>query len=165
MLQKESNDTNDDNAMHILKASNKMNYQLNIDFTISPAVAFKSRVQLSTVKSGHISNQGYAMFQELNLEYWRISLDMRYSVFETDDYDNRQFTFERDVRNAFSIPQLYGSGMRAYFVLKYKCNKNLELSCKYSTTHYDKVDQIGSGLEQINGNKVNEIKIQAFYVF
>jgi hypothetical protein len=58
-----------------------------------------------------------------------------------------------------------GKGYRYYFNLRYKINKKLSLFGRFAQTIYDEKNEIGSGLDLIQGNKKSEIKMQAMYSF
>lgn len=163
LQQKEANYPNTNHKMNGLQNINKTNCLLNLDYVLSPNFAMKSRIQFSNISRSNLVSNGYYMMHELNFDSKLFSLDIRFSVFDTDDYDNRQFIYERDMRYAFTLPQLYGKGNRYYIVYKYKVNRNLEASFKYSSTKYYNTTKIGSGLEEINGNIINEVKIQLLY--
>ena len=149
--------------LRTLQDVEKNNITINLDTKYSPIFSFKSRIQWSYSSSKYHASMGIYMMQEISLDYKKISLDLRYAVFDTDGFENRQFSYERDLLHAFSISQLNGQGTRYYVLAKFKILPNLDISCKYSKTTYFNVEKIGSGLDQINGNKLNEIRLQLYY--
>ncbi|MEO6695944.1 MAG: hypothetical protein ABIY50_01585, partial [Ignavibacteria bacterium] len=86
-------------------------------------------------------------------------LDMRYLVFETDDYDSRIYEFENDIKGVLSNVALYGKGRRWYLVLKYKPLPYLEFSGKYAETYIDGVKSIGSGNDKIKNDINNRFSL------
>ena len=95
----------------------------------------------------------------------RLRLSARYALFDTDDYDTRQYVFEQDVLYAFSVPALYGRGTRAYLLAQIQATRHLTLWLRYADTHYRHQNTIGSGLDEIQGNARNEVKAQMRYRF
>jgi hypothetical protein len=93
------------------------------------------------------------------------SFSGRLAFFKTDDYDSRQYAYEKDMLYAFSIPAYYDTGTRHYLMARYNLTKDLKMWLRWSQTRYAKLDKISSGLNEINGNKRSEIKAQVMYQF
>jgi hypothetical protein len=138
----------------------KQNFCINVDYAATPMWSFKTRAQFSTY---HLtsSTKGFALVQDANLDLGRISFATRYAIFDTGDYDNRQYLYERDVWLAFSFPALYGVGIRNYFMIHYKLSKKIDVWARWAHTTYTDRDTIGSGTDQIDGNTKNDLKFQA----
>lgn len=138
----------------------KRSYWINFDYAAGLLWSFKTRAQFS---SYHLTNttKGFAIVQDVNLDLGKISISTRYALFDTDDYDNRQYVYERDVWLAFSFPAYYGVGVRNYVLLQYKLTRKIDLWVRWAQTRFIDRDKIGSGNEQINGNTKNDLKFQA----
>jgi hypothetical protein len=91
--------------------------------------------------------------------------NIRLQYFETDSYNSRLYAYEDDVLYSFSIPVLYGKGVRYYINAHYEFSKKLGLWCRFAQTIYKDQATVGTGLDQINGNKKTEVKLQAIYQF
>ena len=80
-----------------------------------------------------------------------------FGYFNSDTYNARLYSYERNILSTFYMPSFYGEGFRA--VLSLRCNLlyNLSFSVKASQTRYFNRDVISSGTEQINGNKRSDI--------
>ena len=92
-------------------------------------------------------------------------LTARYALFDTDDYDTRQYVFEQDVLYAFSVPALSGRGTRVYGLAQISCTRHLTLWLRLAETHFRHQRTVGSGLEEIQGPRRTEFKAQARYRF
>ncbi|MCG8386866.1 MAG: helix-hairpin-helix domain-containing protein [Cytophagales bacterium] len=138
----------------------KDNFIFNLDHEISQRVSFKSRIQWSTFSLGQSNSSGFAAAQDLNIRYKKWRFSGRIALFDTDDFDNRQYIFERDVLYAFSIPALSGRGTRQYLLLQYRANRKLDFWLKYARTSARDRDVVGSGLEEIQGGKRTVIRFQ-----
>ncbi|WP_262385915.1 helix-hairpin-helix domain-containing protein [Hymenobacter sp. BT491] len=107
---------------------------------------------------------GYVLAQDVTVAVVpSVQLSARYALFDTDDYDTRQYVFERDVLYAFSVPPLYGQGTRVYALAEVKCSRHLTLWLRYDETHYRHHTTIGSGLEEIQGPRRSQVKMQVRY--
>ncbi|QMU27277.1 ComEA family DNA-binding protein [Adhaeribacter radiodurans] len=143
----------------------RKNYLLYLDYTPSPKINLRSRIQHSTFTLAGKTTQGYFMAQDVSFNLKRWQLSTRYGLFDTDDYDNRQYTIERDVLYAFSVPALSGVGAHYYLVAQFKANSNLDFWVKYSNTNYRHQATIGSGLEEMKGHIREDIRVQVRYGF
>lgn len=107
------------------------------------------------------SKNGINIYQDLS---WYISkkltLQIRFSAFETNDYDSRIYEYENDLPNVFSNYPLYGRGSKWYIMVTFKPVPKIKLWLKYHRIIFDGVNAIGSGLTQINGNMRQDIHIQ-----
>lgn len=139
----------------------KRNYWINLDYKLNPQFSFKSRAQFSTYDFESSHTSGFTLVQDLNFKWKRISLSIRYALFDTDDFDNRQYVYEKDVWLAYSFPFYNGVGTRNYILIQYALNKKIDLWARWSRTQYEDRETIGSGSETIEGNSMNDVKLQA----
>ena len=84
----------------------------------------------------------------------------RYVVFDTDDFDNRQYSYEKDVWLAYSLPSYYGRGVRHCAMIEYKITRSITLWLRYTQTRYTDREEIGSGLDTIKGDLASDVKFQ-----
>lgn len=88
----------------------------------------------------------------------------RVQYFETDDYNSRIYAYENDVLYSYSIPAIFDKGYRYYLNFNYDLAKNLGLWLRWAQTIYRDKTTIGSGLDEIKGNKKTEIKLQLQWI-
>jgi hypothetical protein len=81
-------------------------------------------------------------------------------MFDTDDYNNRQYLYEKNVLYAFSIPALSGRGVRWYSLLQFSPTRKIDLWIRFARTSQRDMKTIGSGLEEINTARRSEITAQ-----
>ena len=139
----------------------KRNFWVNLDYKPGGHFSTKSRAQFSTYTFENTSTTGFALVQDLNFDFKRMGISLRYALFDTDDFDNRQYVYERDVWLAYSFPFFNGTGVRCYVLAQYKIDKNIDIWVKWSRVQYEGRETIGSGSETIEGNSMNDIKLQA----
>ena len=89
----------------------------------------------------------------------------RYVLFNIPDYDNRIYAYENDVLYAYSIPSYYGKGSKVYLVAKCNIIRNLDFWLRLAQITYTDRKVLKSGWDEIEGNKMTEIKIQLRYKF
>lgn len=72
--------------------------------------------------------------------------------FNTDTYNARLYSYEKNILSTFYMPSFYGKGVRLALSAKYEITSSLTFSVKMGYTNYFNRDTIGSGTEQINGS-------------
>ena len=110
-------------------------------------------------------SHGYFLCQDISYkpDNKPYSLSFRYALFDTDDYDSRIYEYENDVLYSFSVPALYGKGMRVYLLGNIKIFNALTLYARIGSTIYTDRDEISSGLTLIKGNHKTDLKVEAVW--
>lgn len=150
---------------YLLMEGKRRNFAWNLTYQPTPWWQAKTRIQLSSFLINGRTTRGYAIFQDLSGTINRFNFSGRISLFDTDDFENRQFLFEKNVLWAFSVPSFYGQGMRYYLLAKYKISRQLTCWARWAKTSYTNLEGIGSGLQEIPGSEVTETTIQLRYQF
>ncbi len=112
-------------------------------------------------------NEGYQAYSDL---FWKprfttLSFGFRVAKFDTDSYDSRIYSFEKDVRNLQSVNLSSGRGWRQYFLLHYKYKSCYHFSMKYMRSYYTDNQSIGSGYDEIYRSSRSEYRLQFFIFF
>jgi hypothetical protein len=138
----------------------KYNYWISSDIGASDHVRFKTRLQFSSYSIHHQTTRGMVLIQDIRFNMRKLEVTARYALFDTDDYDNRQYVYENDVWLAFSLPAYYGRGIRRYILLEYKLNSYVSFWVRYADTQYTDRDAIGSGVDKTDGSVRSDLKFQ-----
>jgi len=141
------------------------NYRWHIAYQISPSLKLRNRVEYIVLddKSKPEKENGYLIYQDV---IWKkmgskISLALRYALFDTKSYDTRIYAFETDIPGAYSIPSYYYKGSRAYLMLNYDITRHIEVWVRWSQTYYANQNVISAGgLTEIQGHTKSEVKVQ-----
>jgi hypothetical protein len=147
-------------AHYMVSETAKQNLWISFDYELFPRLRMKSRAQFSQFHSTENVTNGMVLLQDLSYSFEKIQCTLRHAIFETDDFDNRQYVYENDVWLAYSLPAYYGRGLRNYILLEYKLNRQFSLWMRYSQSVYRDREEIGSGVDVTNGSKVSEVKVQ-----
>jgi hypothetical protein len=139
----------------------KRNYWINFDYGLSQRIKLKTRAQFSTYTIGGELTKGMALIQDISVDFGKLTLIGRYALFDTDDFDNRQYAYERDVWLAYSLPAYSGVGIRNYIMAEYTLNKHLSFWIRLGTSRYNDRTEIGSGADTITGDTKRDVRIQA----
>jgi hypothetical protein len=167
-LREESKNRNveaDSINQYSIASGKKKNYWLSFDYTPHTMLRLKSRVQRSSYTINENTTHGFALMQDLIVDIGKLKFTLRYALFETEDYDNRQYAYENDVWLAYSLPAYYGSGVRKMAILEYKINKHIIFWIRYAHIRYQHQDYIGTSLDRIDGDRKNDVKAQVVVRF
>jgi hypothetical protein len=151
---------NYDPILYQTQTGTKRNYWINFAYGLSQHLKMKTRAQFSTYHIDNKTTSGSALIQDISVDIGKFECTARYALFDTDDFDNRQYAYEQDVWLAYSLPSYYGTGVRNFILLEYRMSKRISLWLRYSRTRYSNIDVIGTGADQIKGNTKNDIKLQ-----
>lgn len=132
----------------------------NADYDASSIVQMKTRLQFSDYTLENVAAQGMSMFQDVTLDFGNIKISGRYALFDTDDYDNRQYVYEKDVWLAYSFPAYAEKGIRNYLIIQYDLSERITFWLRYAHLRLHTDGNIGSGPDAIKGGTRDDIKFQ-----
>lgn len=163
----------DDGNLNRLEDGTKRSYLFNMNYDIGLGFSLKSRIHLSNYLLAGQKTQGMAISQDFNFDISKFRFSTRVAIVDTDDFENRQYLYEKDVLYAFSVRGISGQAIRNYAMVQYKHSKKLNLWLRYARTNFHDSQRIlstessslGSGLSQIDGNTRSELKLQVRYRF
>lgn len=141
----------------------KHNCALQADYGNGEMLRWKTRLQFSSYQLNNNRSRGMTLVQDVDWKFKKLTLTARYAIFDTDDYDNRQYVYERNVWLAYSLPAYAGRGVRKYVMATYKFTKRVSMQVRYSVTRYTDRDEVGSNLDATSGDTRSDIKFQLKY--
>ena len=133
--------------------------RLNYNHDLTQQISLKSRIEFSFY-SKQSNEKGILIYQDVAFKPLQKSFSMngRFAFYSTDGYNSRLYAYENDLLYSFSVPALYGKGIRAYFNLQQKFGTQFTLWLKFATTH-----QFAS--TSVNSSTKSEVKFQVRYQF
>lgn len=140
-------------------------YQLRGEFQmkLSERWTIRSRVEGTRYQKDFAASEwGILVYQDVlwNDRNKRVNANMRLAYFNTDGYNSRIYAYENDVLYASSFPMYYHSGVRVYTNFRVRITRSLDLWARYGATFYKDLNPIGTGLDEITGNRKSDVKIQ-----
>lgn len=165
-------------ARHEVKWQNKSRNTTNMDYLVPTArselrlhlkkdvnqqVSIRSRIVYSLFSDGEtLREEGFLLFQDVNYRFRKVPLSVstRFALFDTESFNTRIYAYESDVLYNFSVPAYQGEGARWYILLHWEPVKFMEAWVRVAQFRYPYLDQVGSGLNRIEGNTQTEIKAQ-----
>ncbi|MEB2785402.1 helix-hairpin-helix domain-containing protein [Algoriphagus persicinus] len=147
-----------------IRPLNKINGLLSLEYQVSKAFFFRSRILFSRVKYNNQKSTGFMILQDAQYSFNKFRLTGRLALFDTDDYDTRLYAFENNVLWTFSIPAFSGQGMRYYLLAQYQFNSQITSYFRFSRTTYIDRESISSGLQEIDGSRQTETTLLIRYM-
>jgi DNA uptake protein ComE-like DNA-binding protein len=146
----------------------RQNFRLHSVYKVSSSLSIRNRVELVWFdKKGISAEQGFLTY--IDFAYKPVlkpfSASIRLQYFETEGYNSRLYAYENDVLYSFSIPVFYEKGYRYYLNANYDIGKKATLWFRVAQTLNPDRTFIGSGLDEIKGNRKTEVKLQFMYRF
>ncbi|HSI77952.1 MAG TPA: hypothetical protein VK957_18780 [Lunatimonas sp.] len=148
-----------------LAPGKRSNLVFSLDHQFSPQWSMKSRIQASSFELSGAKTSGFALVQDLQGQWERVRISGRIALFDTQDYENRQYVYEKNVLWAFSLPTYYGQGFRYYLLGQWRVSPQLTMWARWAKTTYTDRNRIGTGLQEILGNTLTETTAQLRYQF
>jgi hypothetical protein len=144
----------------------KQNFRLHVATQLNTAFTIKARVELLWYdKNANDAEEGFLSFIEGAYKFKKLQTNLRLQYFETNGYNSRIYAYESDVLYGFSVPAFFDKGFRYYANLNYDITKQFTCWLRWAQTIYKSRTSVGSGLDEIAGNKKSEIKLQFMYNF
>lgn len=154
-----------------LQPASKTSVRTNASFQLSREWTVRQRLELTRAAKQHPDAGDYGSMYFAELFYKRPSgaggYNFRIIFFATDGFDARIYSYEHDVLFNASVPAVDGKGIRYYLNAHHKIRSpetkakwRADLYLRWSQTIYADKQIIGSGMDEITGNKKSEIKLQ-----
>lgn len=130
--------------------------RLNLVRNLSEKVVLRSRAEYTFYRK-QSSERGFLLFQDVVFKPVEkpFSMNARVALYRTDGYNSRLYAYENDVLYSFSVPPLYGKGIRGYLNLQRTFGDRLTVWLKGAITR---------NLEQADaGKNRGELKVEIRY--
>lgn len=145
----------------------KDNFRFHINYKEGENWSFANRFEKTFINLDAQKESGFMFYQDVKYKplFGKFTFTSRYVLFNTPSYESRIYAYENDVLYGYSIPAYYGKGSKFYLVAKYSLIRNVDIWLRIAHTYYTDKDVVKSGWEEIEGNKMTEIKLQLRYKF
>ncbi|HTN06352.1 helix-hairpin-helix domain-containing protein [Agriterribacter sp.] len=149
-------------VMHEVVSFFNRSWRTQINHRLSRTFSVRQRFELLWYKPEKANEEkGFLAFFDVFYKppQSRVSMNARLQYFESDSYNSRLYAYENDVLYYYAVPVFYDKGTRYYINARYKLNTYMNVWVKWGQVIYSEKDVIGSGLDEIEGNKKSEIRI------
>ena len=141
--------------------------RLHLAYKLNKDLELRNRIETVHYKEDDTWSNGFLLYQDIIYKPFgkNYSFTARYSVFDTDGFDTRIYTYENDILYEFSIPFYADQGYRFYINWRQRIGRHITLEVRYARTYYRNRETIGSAGQLIDGNIFSEVKTQLKYRF
>lgn len=148
--------------LRTVRPETRQSARFQIDYRFSRSLDVRARLEGVRWHAPATATQyGLLLYQQLQWEPSSLlRAYVRLTFFDTDDWQSRVYTYENDLLYAFSVPVFSGRGQRAFVLLRVAPTDRLTVEAKAAVTHFEGVDTIGSGLDEIEGRRLREVRAQ-----
>jgi hypothetical protein len=146
----------------------RQNWRTQVAYRVSQSITLRARTEVMWYDyKGDQPEQGFLIYGDFFYKPMMkpFALNFRLQYFETDDYNSRIYAYENDILYSYSIPGFYDKGWRQYINVNYDVSKKLSLWFRFANTIFPDRTSIGSGLDEIEGNRRSDIRFQAMWRF
>jgi hypothetical protein len=149
-------------------------HRIHSTFKLSKSIELRNRIETSSLKSNQPTTEGSMIYQDFIFKPRNKSYQWstRIAISNIDDYANRIYTFEKSPLYDYPMFNHSYTGIRFYVLYKYTTKRKTNLWFKYGyIQHHTPVQNfneqyaIGSGLNEVAGNKKHTFTLQLKHVF
>ena len=126
-------------------------------------ISIQSRIQYSRYRNSDVWSQGMIVSNQVSYTHKSIRLTLSMAHFNTDDFENRQYIYEKDLPHSFSIPFFHGIGIRWFCLLQLKLVPNVDFWFKIAQSNLRDRLQLGNGVDTTIGPKRTDLSVQIRY--
>ncbi len=157
------NTDNENSSLRSVISKTRQNWRTQINYKINRNLTWRNRVEILWFdRKGIIPEQGFLTYSDILYKplLKPYGIGIRCQFFESDSYNSRLYAFENDILYSFSIPAFYDKGLRFYLNANFDINKKMTIWARIARSVYSNKSLIGTGLDEIKGNKKTEFKLQ-----
>jgi hypothetical protein len=139
------------------------NYRLSAGDTLSEKLEISGKLEFLTLEEGPPSpfQKGYAFSGSILYRPGAgVHMECGLACFRSDGTGSGARVYEPDLPGSSMVNVLWGSGARIFLLIRYRPSKLVEFSVKYSDLVRDDVQRIGSGLEELPGDRATAVAVQ-----
>lgn len=144
-------------------------FRAHLSYKLTKEWELRDRVELSFFDNAEKPERGkgFLMYQDVIYKpiAKSISFTARYAIFDVNSFDARIYAYENDLLYEFYIPFYQNRGSRYYINTRIRLNRAMTAEFRIGEVRFQNVDVIGSGLNEIRGNRMTEIKAQLKFKF
>ncbi len=141
----------------------KRAFMIQALYKVNESLTMKTRLQSSQYQILSERTRGLSMSQDINLSFRKAKIHSRFAIFGTDNFENRQYQYENNLLYSFSIPAYSGEGIRVYVMTKLPVDRKIDCWIRYGLFQYFNQESIGSGNDEIPGNRRSDLRFQIIW--
>ena len=149
--QKERNIPNLDTTLYLGEQNLRQQLQGEVHATLGNWRLSARGIYALYESDNNAPQQGWLASLSARYNYRRLQTTAGVAYYDIDGYNARIYLSESNLQYAWSMPSLYGHGLRSHLVLRYRFGEHLSLAAKYTLTLLPEQESIGSGDSKTEG--------------
>ena len=147
--------------IHSLEKHRKNSFRLHSEFKLGQ-LRIRNRIETVYYQiEKRPSSIGSLIYQDLQFNCTdKITANIRYTLFGSDDFNSRTYGYENDVPGTFNIPSYIGKGSRVSALIKYQIQKDLQIWIRFARSSYEGIKSTGTGLNLTESPHTSDMNIQ-----
>ena len=136
--------------------------RLDHSVNVTRKMLLKNRLEMRWAKPLKTNKRYYGLNFFIQMDWSNLNnfkMITRWSTFDIPDYDLRIYEYEFDLPGNFRSVLLNGRGYKWIYLVRFKLSKKIQLDFKYQHRFYPDQTSIGSGLDTIEKNRVNDFRL------
>lgn len=145
----------------------KQNFRIDWIWQINKKINLHHRSEIVNYQKDINKETGFMILQDFDYKPVSscLSGNFRIAFFHTPSYDSRIYAYEDDVLYGAGSGIYSNTGIRSYLNIRIRLMKRLGFWARYAIYLYRHKESIGSGLDEIPGNRKSDLKLQVRYQF
>jgi len=145
----------------------KKSWRIQSRVQAAESFTMKSRVELSRYIKEETTLQGFLLFHEMLYQPRQqpLQLYIRYTRFMTDGSNTSLYTITSGMLYEYALSRLTGEGHQLQARIRWKPAIGLTFWLRYELTIYGQLSSIGSGWDEVKGNRESLLQCQFQYLF
>jgi len=169
-ITRKTGEQNDTSGLEVnpVASFRKDNFRLGIQWRLNRKFGMENRVEITLYQKGKRAiERGILIYQDVDFRPMssKLSAGIRLAYFNTASYNSRIYAYEDNVLNGSGSGLYNGQGMRFYINTNFRLSRQLKIWCRYGIYSYPGTTETGSGLDQIQGSRKSELRLQLRYQF
>ncbi len=147
--------------------STDQQWRFNFESKIDDSWSWRSRLELHTFREFRSNRASYALALDFIYKSMEspISGNIRFAIFDANQFNLRIYLYENDVLHSYSFPFLLGRGIRSYVCIRYRPVKNITIESKIGCQYLYPESYNRTYLTNSKSAYQSDVKLQLQYKF
>lgn len=147
--------------MSELESEQKQNFRIELNYKTGKHSDVKHRFEMVSInRNNQSATKGYLMYHQWSTQLNKIKFNLRFTIFNTDDFNSRVYAYENDLSGVYTMKAWQDRGYAAQCLVQYHVNKIVQIKTKFAGIRYSDYHVSGSGPDQCSAFNFGELKFE-----
>ena len=156
-----TNSSSEESPMDQMMETHSARFSLQSIYQADNQLKFSNKIEFKRFQRNNNEFVGILAYQGIQRKWLndKISMDLRYTIFDIPNWETRIYSWEPDLLYSFSMPLFYRRGQSYLINFRFRTEK-LNIGLKISETKYLNEIESGSGADYRKGRVFRSVKFQ-----